>query len=78
MDSKYKKWICRRTLLWTSLLALTLIHLVMGLMAATAIERGTASYYILVVDFALIAALLVVIGLVFWRCGYLDDETPIH
>lgn len=76
--SVFKDWVCRRQLLWTGLLALTLIHLVLGLLAATAIEPGSANYYILVMDFALIAVLLVIIGLVFWRCGYLDDDTPMH
>ncbi len=70
-------WICRRQFLWTSLLALTLVHLVIAGMAATAIERGSASYYVLLMDFGLIAVLLVIIGLVFWRCNYLDD-TPMH
>lgn len=78
MKATFKEWICRRKLLWTGLLAFTLIHLVMGLLAAPSIDQGSASYYILVADFGLIAVLLGVIGLVFWRCGYLDDDTPMH
>lgn len=78
MKSTFKKWICRRKLLWTGLLAFTLIHLVMGLMSATSVERGSATYYVLLMDFGLIAIILFMIGLVFWRCGYLDDETPMY
>ncbi|WP_415380562.1 hypothetical protein [Halosimplex sp. TS25] len=75
--SAFMDWICRRQFLWISLLALTLVHLVIAVMAATAIEPGSANYYVLLMDFGLIAVLLVVIGLVFWRCGYLGD-TPMH
>lgn len=75
--SVFKDWVCRRQFLWTGLLALTLVHLAIAGLAATAIERGSASYYVLVMDLALIAVLLVIIGAVFWRCNYLGD-TPMH
>jgi len=78
MTSQFRKWVCRRKLLWTALLAFTLVHLLLGLLAVPSIEQGSASYVILVVDFGLIAVLLAVVGLVFWQCGYLDDETPMH
>ena len=78
MNSDIKKAICRRKLIWTSLLALTLVHLLLGLLAATAIERGSASYYVLVADFGLIGVLFIVNGLVFWQCGYLNDDSPMH
>ncbi|MFC7194862.1 hypothetical protein ACFQL4_09705 [Halosimplex aquaticum] len=49
--SAFMDWICRRQLLWISLLALTLVHLVIAVMAATAIEPGSANYYVLLMDF---------------------------
>lgn len=78
MNATFKRWVCRRKLLWIGLLAFTLMHLVMGLLAASSIERGSANYYILVIDFGLIAVLLAIIALVFWWCGYLGDDTPLH
>lgn len=63
-------------MLWTILLALTLIHLVLALLAMPGIESGSASYYVLLIDFVFIAFLLVIFALVFWRCGYLHDREP--
>jgi hypothetical protein len=74
----FRKWICRRQLLWTALLALTLVHFVMGALAFPSIEQGSATYYVLLMDFGFIALMLLIIGGVFWRCGYLDDDTPMH
>jgi membrane protein implicated in regulation of membrane protease activity len=76
MIEEFRTWICRRKMLWTILLALTLIHLVLALLAIGGIEKGSASYYILWVDFAFIAFLLVILALVFWRCGYLHGREP--
>ena len=74
MNSTFRKWVCQRKLLWVGILAFTLVNLFMGLLSATSIERGSASYYVLMFDFGLIAIMLVIIGLVFWRCGYLNDK----
>lgn len=55
---------------------LTLVYLFLAVLALTGVDRGTASYYILLVDFGLIALLLAVIAIVFWRCGYLSEYQP--
>lgn len=78
MNSTFRKWICQRKVLWVGILAFTLVNLVMGLLSATSVERGSASYYVLMIDFGLIAIMLVILGLVFWRCGYLDDDQPMY
>ncbi|WP_233194414.1 hypothetical protein [Haloferax marisrubri] len=72
-QSYFKCWICRKKMLWTSVLSFTLLIVVLGLLAMTGIERGTASYVVLMMDFALAGILLVTVGVVFWRCGYLSD-----
>lgn len=69
----FKKWVCRRKMLWVGLLTMTLLFLLLGLLSLTSVEEGTASYVVLMMDFALAGGLLVVIGVVFWRCGYLSD-----
>lgn len=74
MASRFRKWICERQVLWVALLALTLVNLVLGLFSAPTVEEGSASYYVLVFDFGLIAILLAILAVVFWRCGYLGDE----
>ena len=76
MIGEFRTWICRRKMLWTILLALTLIHLVLALLAMPGIESGSASYYVLLIDFVFIAFLLVILALVFWRCGYLHNREP--
>ncbi|ESP90184.1 hypothetical protein [Candidatus Halobonum tyrrellensis] len=72
----FKKWVCRRKMLWVGLLAMTVLFLLLGLLSLTSVEKGTASYVVLMMDFALAGGLLVVIGAVFWRCGYLSDDGP--
>lgn len=69
----FKKWICRHKMLWTGLLTLTLALVILGLLALTSVEQGTASYVVLMMDFVLAGFLLLTVGLVFWRCGYLSD-----
>ncbi|ELZ28101.1 hypothetical protein C474_16409 [Halogeometricum pallidum JCM 14848] len=69
----FKNWICRRKMLWTGILSFTLLALVLGLLALTSVERGTASYVVLMMDFAVAGVLLLIVGLVFWRCDYLGD-----
>lgn len=60
-------------MLWTGILSFTLLALVLGLLALTSVERGTASYVVLMMDFAVAGVLLLIVGLVFWRCDYLGD-----
>jgi hypothetical protein len=76
MIAEFRTWICRHKSLWTILLALTLVHLLLALLAVSGIEKGSASYYVLWIDFAFIAFLLVVLALVFWQCGYLHSGEP--
>lgn len=76
MPSYYKKWVCRRKSLWIVLLAFTLAHLVLALLASAVVQSGSPSYYVLLFDLVLIAILLGVLSVVFWWCGYLNDQTP--
>ena len=72
----FKKWVCRRKMLWAGIFAFTVLFLLLGLLSLTSVEEGTASYVVLMMDFALGGVLLVVVSLVFWRCGYLSDDVP--
>lgn len=60
-------------MLWTGILSFTLLALVLGLLALTGVERGTASYVVLMMDFAVAGVLLLIVGVVFWQCDYLGD-----
>lgn len=71
--SAFRRWVCQRKLLWTGVLTFVLVNLLLGLLVITSIERGSATYVVLMMDFALIAVMLVILGLVFWRCGYLNN-----
>lgn len=70
----FKKWVCRRKMLWTGILSMSVLFVLLGLLALPSIERGTASYVVLMMDFALAGFILVTVGLVFWWCGYLSDD----
>ena len=71
----FKKWVCRRKMLWVGLLSFTVLMLLLGLLSFTSVEEGSASYVVLMMDFALSGVLLAVVGLVFWWCGYLSDDS---
>lgn len=72
--SHFKNWICRRKMLWTGVFSFTLLIVALGLFALTAVQEGTASYVVLMMDFALAGVLLVVVSVVFWQCGYVSDS----
>ena len=72
----FKKWVCQRKMLWVGLFAVTVLFLLLGLLSLTSVEEGSASYVVLMMDFALGGVLLVTVALVFWRCGYLSDDAP--
>lgn len=71
----FAEWVCRRKMLWTGILAISLAFVVLGLLALTSVEPGSASYVVLMMDFVLAGGLVVTVGLIFWRCGYLTDDS---
>lgn len=72
----FEQWVCRRKMLWTGLLAISLAFVLLGLLALTSIEPGSASYVVLMMDFGLAGFIIVTVGVIFWRCGYLTDDSP--
>jgi len=49
-------------------LSINLFLILLGLLAVPGVERGTASFVILVVDFVLLIPLFLVTLFLYWRC----------